>query len=339
MPSFYVNSKFYVKEIKGKYYVYSIEKDDGGKQRHNYIAPLDKIIETYVNIGGVGESPTEVAGPGFGPGSQGPEPYLGGVPPNTPRESIITDTSVRIMKEGKTRSKANENLPSEVELFAFYNDCIKKVSRETCKQYVNYLRKQLDANNKASILAWKKYYKWKGDIEKWKAVKTKKSGVDLKVPSVDQMRQWAEKVKGTRVELLFRLLLESGVRFTEAIKVLNEYNPQNDICENNICIYTLNWQRGSKRVFYVFHVSPLQRQNITYNYAKKIMRELDIAPKYIRKFVATKMLELNIPGEIVDFIEGRTPGNILTKHYLDLYALAKKEYKKYAEWLTKFVNL
>jgi len=26
MPSFYVNSKFYVKEIKGKYYVYSIEK-------------------------------------------------------------------------------------------------------------------------------------------------------------------------------------------------------------------------------------------------------------------------------------------------------------------------
>ncbi len=53
MPSFYVNSKFYVKEIKGKYYVYSIEKDDGGKQRHYYIAPLDKIIETYVSIGGL----------------------------------------------------------------------------------------------------------------------------------------------------------------------------------------------------------------------------------------------------------------------------------------------
>jgi len=106
---------------------------------------------------------------------------LGDKPPKIPRESIITDTSVRIMKEEKTHSKANENLPSEVELFTFYNDCIKKVSRETCKQYVNYLRKQLDANNKASILAWKKYYKWKGDIEKWKAIKTKKSGVDLKV--------------------------------------------------------------------------------------------------------------------------------------------------------------
>ena len=239
------------------------------------------------------------------------------------------------MKEEKTHSKANENLPSEVELFTFYNDCIKKVSRETCKQYTNYLRKQLDTNNKGSILAWKKYYNWKGDIEKWKAIKTKKSGVDLKVPSLDQIRQWAEKVKGTRVELLFRLLLESGVRFTEAIKVLSEYSPENDVCENGICIYTLNWSRGSKRVFYVFHISKLERQSITYNYAKKIMHELDIAPKYIRKFTATKMLELNIPGEIVDFIEGRTPGNILTKHYLDLYALAKKEYKKYAEWLSK----
>ena len=72
MPSFYVNSKFYVKEIKGKYYVYSIEKDDGGKQRHHYMAPLDKIIETYVSIGGVGDSPTSptVPRPGFEPGSQ-----------------------------------------------------------------------------------------------------------------------------------------------------------------------------------------------------------------------------------------------------------------------------
>ena len=76
MPSFYVNSKFYVKEIKGKYYVYLIEKGDGGKQRHYYIAPLDKIIETYVNIGGVGNTPTKVAGPGFEPGSQGPKPWI-----------------------------------------------------------------------------------------------------------------------------------------------------------------------------------------------------------------------------------------------------------------------
>lgn len=32
MPNFYVNSKFF-KEIKGKYYVYIIEKDQDGKER------------------------------------------------------------------------------------------------------------------------------------------------------------------------------------------------------------------------------------------------------------------------------------------------------------------
>lgn len=79
-------------------------------------------------------------------------------------------------------------------------------------------------------------------------------------------------------------------------------------------------------MFYVFHLSKVERQSTTYNYAKKVFHELDIAPKYLRKFTATKMLELGIPGEIVDFIEGRTPGNILTKHYLDLLTLAKKYY-------------
>ncbi|MCY0874100.1 MAG: putative integrase [Acidianus infernus] len=39
MPSFYVNSKFYIKEIKGKYYVYVIEKDNEGKQKHHYVGP------------------------------------------------------------------------------------------------------------------------------------------------------------------------------------------------------------------------------------------------------------------------------------------------------------
>ena len=68
MPNFYVNSRFYVKEIKGKYYVYLIEKDDGGKQRHRYIAPLDKVIETYIAVGGVGAVPPQRRGRDLNPG-------------------------------------------------------------------------------------------------------------------------------------------------------------------------------------------------------------------------------------------------------------------------------
>ncbi|BCU70822.1 integrase [Stygiolobus caldivivus] len=277
--------------------------------------------------------PTKVAGPGFEPGSQGPEPWLGEDSPKTPRSSIITNTSVITKDLDSRRDKKIENLPSEAGLIAFYNDCVKKVSKETCKQYVNYLRKPLDVNNKGSVLAWKKYYKWKGDLDKWKAIKTKKSGVDLKVPSEAEIKEWLTKVKGTKVETLFKLLLESGIRLTEAVKVLNEYDPKDEMSENSYYIYILNWSRGSKRVFYVFHTTPLQRQGITYNYAKKVLHQLGVEPKYLRKFVATKLLELGVPGEIVDFIEGRTPSQILTKHYLDLLTLAKKYYPTYVSWL------
>ncbi|PVU74217.1 integrase [Acidianus hospitalis] len=34
-----------------KYYVYLIEKDKDGNVRERYIGPLDKIIETYLNVG------------------------------------------------------------------------------------------------------------------------------------------------------------------------------------------------------------------------------------------------------------------------------------------------
>ena len=247
----------------------------------------------------------------------------------------MTEASVRTNEGKARRSKGVEKLPSEAELTAFYRDCTKKASAETCKAYVNYLRKPLDPENKQSVLAWKKYFKWKGDIEAWKSIKTKKSGVDLRVPSEAEVGEWLSKVRGTKVEAVFRLLLEGGPRLTEAVKVLAGYDPKSDACDGQICVYTLNWSRGPKRAFYVFHVSRLQGQSITYNYAKKLLHRLGIEPKLVRKFVATKMLELNVPAEVVDFVQGRTPSQILTKHYLDLLALAKKYYPVYASYLLK----
>ncbi|WP_149528909.1 putative integrase [Sulfuracidifex tepidarius] len=76
MHNFYVGSKFYIKEIKGRYYVYIIENSTGGKQRHHYVGSLEMVIQTYLEVAKVWGKPTEtsVAGPGFEPGSQGPEP-------------------------------------------------------------------------------------------------------------------------------------------------------------------------------------------------------------------------------------------------------------------------
>jgi len=60
--------QYKIRQRGKKYYVYKIEKDSNGNVKETYVGPLDKIVEFYVSIGGVGVSPT-VDRPGFEPGT------------------------------------------------------------------------------------------------------------------------------------------------------------------------------------------------------------------------------------------------------------------------------
>ena len=62
-----------IREVKGKYYVYSIEKDNEGNLRDYYVGPLDKIIGNDLKIGSPGESP-EWTGRDLNPGPLGCQP-------------------------------------------------------------------------------------------------------------------------------------------------------------------------------------------------------------------------------------------------------------------------
>jgi intergrase/recombinase len=50
------------------------------------------------------------------------------------------------------------------------------------------------------------------------------------------------------------------------------------------------------------------------------------------------MASLGIPAEVIDFIQGRTPRSVLTKHYLNLYTLALQHYPKYMEALKQIIT-
>lgn len=80
MPNFYISSKFYIKEIKGKYYVYNIEKGQDGKERHNYIGPLEKIIETYMGVLGGNLITLKCRGRDLNPGHGLDRPAVGDTP-------------------------------------------------------------------------------------------------------------------------------------------------------------------------------------------------------------------------------------------------------------------
>jgi intergrase/recombinase len=211
----------------------------------------------------------------------------------------------------------------------------KKISEDTIKQYISCIKQnKKDSNN--CIKAWRNFYRLVLNRDPPESLKVKKTKADLRVPSLDEIRQTLESTKQyPNLYLLYSLLLESGIRESEALKVLNDYDSARDRCENGICAYEINWVRGQKGSFYAFHITPLQRVKISKSYIDKYTKKLGLVPpKYFRKFVATKMAELGIPLDIIDFIQGRKPTRVLTQHYVSLFGIAKEQYKKYAEWIS-----
>ncbi len=216
-----------------------------------------------------------------------------------------------------------------------YNYCINvlKNSEKTCRDRVNYLRKPLDPGNDHSVKAYRLFYRFIGK-EPPKQLKTIKSSIDLRIPSDDEIIYSLYKVEDPVLKIIYRILIESGARLIEVVEVINGYQSLNDKRYTGFYTYMLNRQTKTKRSFYIFHVTLVEKTKVSYYRVEKQLRQIGVVrPKYVRKWVSTKMLSLKIPGEIINFIQGRTPRNILEKNYLDLYTLAIEYYPKYLEFL------
>ena len=224
----------------------------------------------------------------------------------------------------------------------FFRWCVDTLGNDekTCRDRANYLRKPLDPKNDHSVKAYRLLYKFLGK-EPPNHLKVPRTGVDLKVPNDEDIVKSISKAASYSQDfgLIYRLLVESGARLTEVLEVLKGYNPENDVRHNGFYTYILGREKGTKKAFYLFHTTPItSKVSMSEDHVSKLCRELGLVrPKYVRKWVATKMLSIGIPSEIVDFIQGRTPRSILTKHYLNLYTLALQHYPKYIETLKQII--
>ncbi len=171
------------------------------------------------------------------------------------------------------------------------------------------------------------------------------TGIDLKIPSeakiVDSLRR-LEKAP-MKYQALYNVLLDSGLRLIEAVKLINGFEGAEKVNGFRRCEVGLF--RGSKQAFYG-HFSERTLQLI-----KQVDAELKpnsvttyfrkhgcVAPKYLRKFAFDKMIELEIPESIADFIEGRVPKRIGAKHYMALARQGSKYYPRYAAYLETLRN-
>ncbi|ABP96420.1 MULTISPECIES: integrase [Metallosphaera] len=234
---------------------------------------------------------------------------------------------------------------TEGNLNAFYDYLVheRKINEMTAKEYINALSRPFreSRNSQKAYRLFAMFLASRGMISEefaykiLKLVKVKKANADLNIPTVDEVKRTLDLAKeySENVYFVYKIALESGARLSEILKALKD--PSRDICESDICYYSMAWQRGYKGVFYIFHITPLRQISITESAIQDFERRRKnaIRIKYFRKFVASKMAELGIPLDVIDFIQGRKPTRILTQHYVSLFGIAKENYKKYAEYL------
>jgi intergrase/recombinase len=174
-----------------------------------------------------------------------------------------------------------------------------------------------------------------------KALPKVSCGIDLKVPeeagilkSIGKLNKAPPKYVG-----LYNLLLDSGLRLVEAIKVVSELETVERI--NGFCRIALGEFRGSKQAYYAYLTEVTYNQLLGFQAdllnakpASRYYKKMGfINPKYLRKFAFDKMIELEVPESVADFIEGRVPKRIGAKHYMVLRRQADKFYGKYADYL------
>jgi intergrase/recombinase len=138
------------------------------------------------------------------------------------------------------------------------------------------------------------------------------------------------------------VLLDSGLRIVEAVALVNGFKMENVQEVNGFYRYELAMFRGTKQAYYGHFskhtLEELQqiREPIKERAASRILGKHDlIRPKYLRKYAFDKMIELDVPESVADFIEGRVPVSVGAKHYMALARQSAKFYPRYLRHLEK----
>ncbi|MEM2111742.1 MAG: integrase [Candidatus Bathyarchaeia archaeon] len=199
-----------------------------------------------------------------------------------------------------------------------------------------------------SLRAFLNFCILKGYPEEWikllkKAIPKDPEFIDLNVPDEGEINTCLSRLNIMPVEhrAVWLLCLESGLRLTEALKVVSNFDERRLFKVNSFYRYEVAYFRGSKQAYYAYFTesSLILIKNVMGKAVKRVNaskfyeRNNFVRPKYLRKFAFDKMVELGIPESIADFIEGRAPQKICAKHYMSLVKQADSYYGRYAEYL------
>jgi len=177
-----------------------------------------------------------------------------------------------------------------------------------------------------------------------KAIPKDDVGIDIKVPDEEQIISDLRRIvsEPLPIQAEYNLLLDSGLRLVEVVKLLNDF-PEAERLEG-FYRCPVGLFRGSKQAYYCYLTE------YTYQLIKKLNEKVSeirlkrrhqlhkyTRAKYLRKFANDMMTSerLNIPESVADFIQGRVPKSIGAKHYMQLKRKADQFYPRYAEYVAE----
>jgi intergrase/recombinase len=167
-------------------------------------------------------------------------------------------------------------------------------------------------------------------------------GIDLKIPTEEKILESLKKLSNAPIkyQALYNLLLDSGLRLIEARHLINNFKNAEQV--NGFYRCELAMFRGEKQAYYGHFseytldlINQAHDANITEGCSHYFLVNGFIMPKYLRKFAFDKMIDLEIPESIADFIEGRVPKRVGAKHYMALARQASKFYPRYCNYITE----
>jgi intergrase/recombinase len=175
-----------------------------------------------------------------------------------------------------------------------------------------------------------------------KAIPQDTRGYDLNVPDENQIINSFKTLNRAplKYRCLWNLLLDSGLRLTEACRLINTFDGAVNV--GDFYRVTLGYFRGAKLAFagyfteYTYQLIKRNSEKIAEGNASHYYNKYEyVAPKYCRKFVFGTLISerFNVPESVADFIEGRTPKKVGARHYAKLLRQADGYYPKYAHYL------
>ncbi|MEL4306460.1 integrase, partial [Methanococcoides cohabitans] len=173
-----------------------------------------------------------------------------------------------------------------------------------------------------------------GAIELKNHLKLKKTGTDTFVPSDEAVKSVLNECTNEQIKILMQLIYYSGIRITEAVKIVTEFDSKNLHFFDDVAYYDIDWERGTKKAFKAFMPSnfakKLTKMNLDKDYARKYIGIKGLPLKYGRNFFIDKCVKVGIQESLIKYMIGHSDGSVLMTNYLEKLNNSIGAYRKVA---------